>query len=421
MIPGLDASHSLAQWLDKILQLHPSEIDLGLTRLRRVAERMGLTALPASQVITVAGTNGKGTTCALMERILLAQGRRVGVFSSPHIERYNERVRIDGQELPDQHHVDAFAAIAAAQQETSLTFFEYSALAALWLFARERPDVVLLEVGLGGRLDATNLIDADVAVITTVDLDHQAYLGDNREQVGREKSGIMRGGRPVICGDPNPPGTVSECATALGAKLLQRGEAFELRSGEDGWDFLSPLLSLHQLPLPAIPLDNAATAIAALCQLKGGVDEAAIRRGLAEVRVPGRLERLGRSPDLVLDVAHNPQAGAYLARWLAQQSYDGIHAVCGMLADKDVAATLAPFHALPLRWYLADLRVPRGAPASALRAALGPMRDPEPECFDSVTAALSAALAEARHGELVILFGSFYTVAEAKAYWRERS
>ncbi|GAA5190946.1 bifunctional tetrahydrofolate synthase/dihydrofolate synthase [Ferrimonas gelatinilytica] len=423
MTPGLDASDSLAVWLEKILQLHPSEIDLGLTRLRRVAMRMGLTALPDSQVITVAGTNGKGTTCALMEQILMADGHRVGVFSSPHIERYNERVRIDGQELPDQDHVDAFTAIAAAQQDTSLTFFEYSALAALWLFARERPDVVLLEVGLGGRLDATNLIDADIAVITTVDLDHQEYLGDTREKVGREKAGIMRAGRPVICGDPNPPESVATCAAELGAILLQRGEAFELVADHDQWTYQSPGYRFGALPLPAIPLDNAATAITALRQLEGGVSETAIRRGLSQVRVPGRLEVLSHAPDLVLDVAHNPQAGAYLAQWLKRQSYDGIHAVCGMLADKDVKATLAPLGELPLRWYLADLNVPRGAPASRLLFALNDAPGPvaTPQCFDSVSAALSEALSRARHGELVILFGSFYTVAEAKAYWRTRS
>ncbi|SHI08611.1 bifunctional tetrahydrofolate synthase/dihydrofolate synthase [Ferrimonas marina] len=416
MKPALTASHSLQEWLDCILALHPSEIDLGLDRLRQVAARMGLTALPHSHVITVAGTNGKGTTCALMEQALLNAGYRVGVFSSPHLERYNERVRIDGVELADQHHVDAFAAIAAAQDKVSLTFFEYSALAALWCFAQARPDVVLLEVGLGGRLDATNLIDADQAVITTIDLDHIEYLGNTREAVAREKVGVLRPGRPAVCGDPNPPVTIGVTAELLGVALSQRGRDFILQRHPAHWDYQADGMTLQRLPLPAIPLDNAATALTALGQIPLQVPEAAIRQALAQLVVPGRLEPLGDAPKLVVDVAHNPQAAAYLAQWLAARPEPRLHAVCAMLKDKDIEATLGQFSSLSLQWYLADLAVPRGARASELAPHLS-----KPGVYGSVDKALEAALSQADSADLVIVFGSFYTVAEAKAFWQRRS
>ncbi|MBY5993769.1 bifunctional tetrahydrofolate synthase/dihydrofolate synthase [Ferrimonas balearica] len=409
------ASHSLAEWLDHILALHPTEIDLGLDRLTAVAKRLELTALPHSTVITVAGTNGKGTTCALLESVLMVAGFSVGVFSSPHIERYTERVRINGQELAEAEHVTAFSAIAAAQDNTSLTFFEYSALGALYLFAQHRPQVVLLEVGLGGRLDATNLIDADLSVITSVDLDHQEYLGNTRESVGREKAGIARPGRPLVCGEPKPPVTVAQEATRRGAELVQRGQAFDGQWQATHWGFTGQQWRLEALPLPRIPRDNAVTALAALERLWPDLARSAIEQGLNQTRVEGRLETLSDTPRLVLDVAHNPHAARHLAQWLGQQSADRVLAVCAMLKDKAVEETLAALTESVDCWFLADLSVPRGASASRLAAAL-----PEAACFDDVAQALAAAMAEAEAGDLVILFGSFYTVAQAKQYWQTR-
>ncbi|MBY5922131.1 bifunctional tetrahydrofolate synthase/dihydrofolate synthase [Ferrimonas balearica] len=408
-------SHSLAEWLDHILALHPTEIDLGLTRVRAVAQRLHLDTLPHSTVITVAGTNGKGTTCALLEQVLMAAGRSVGVFSSPHIERYTERVRINGAERPESEHVDAFQAIAAAQGDTSLTFFEYSTLGALHLFARHKPDVVLLEVGLGGRLDATNLIDADLAVVTSIDLDHQEYLGDTRESVGREKSGIFRRGHPAICGEPNPPVTVEEEANRIGAVLQQRGHHFDGRFTTTEWGFRGALWQLEGLPLPHIPQDNAVTALAALEALWPELSVQAIEAGLRQTRVEGRLEPLCDQPRLVVDVAHNPHAARHLAQWLAQQPEPRVHGVCAMLKDKDIEATLVAIKASIDHWYLAPLSGPRGAEAERLAQSL-----PQGLCYDSVADALEAAIVNAAPEDLVIVFGSFYTVAQAKSYWQTR-
>ncbi|QIZ77177.1 bifunctional tetrahydrofolate synthase/dihydrofolate synthase [Ferrimonas lipolytica] len=413
MSQRLTANHSLAEWLEHILSLHPSEIDLGLTRLRQVASQLNLTALPDSTVITVAGTNGKGTSCALLEQILTNAGYRVGVFSSPHIEHYRERVRIDGNELSDQSHVDAFTAIAAAQADVSLTFFEYSALGALWLFAQHRPDVVLLEVGLGGRLDATNVIDADLALITTIDLDHQDYLGDTRELVAVEKGGIMRANKPAVCGDPNPPLTLLAQARQLRANLVCRNDDFSVEVADSSWCFRMGNMECNGLPLPQIPVDNAGAVIAALQLLPLNVSDAAIVSALEQVSVPGRLESLAKN--IVIDVAHNPQAARYLATWLAQQSATKIIAVCSMLGDKDMENSIAPLLPLVDQWLIAPLNVARAANAETMQQLL-----PQADCFDSVAAAFKHAIENASATDLVILFGSFYTVAQAKQYWRQR-
>ncbi|WP_035387379.1 bifunctional tetrahydrofolate synthase/dihydrofolate synthase [Ferrimonas senticii] len=409
----LNASHSLEEWLDHILALHPSEIDLGLERLRTVASSMGLLSLPDSTVITVAGTNGKGTSCALLEQIYRNAGYSVGVFSSPHIERYNERVRLNGQELADAEHAAAFSAIAAAQADTTLTFFEYSALGALWLFAKHRPQVVILEVGLGGRLDATNLIDADAALITTIDLDHQDYLGDTRELVAVEKAGIMRAGQLAVSGDPYPPATLLSEAERIGAHFYGRNRDFSVSRSADDWG-LSGFESLGSLPLPRIPLDNAAAVLTLVAKLPLAVTNDAIIDALKQVQVEGRLEFL--SQQLVLDVAHNPQAGRYLADWLKQQPYRRVIAVCSMLGDKDMVNSVAPLLPLVDHWHTASLHVPRAASAAAMQQLL-----PQAQLHDSVADALACALSEVADGELVILFGSFYTVAQAKRYWAQRS
>ncbi|MFI3245968.1 MAG: bifunctional tetrahydrofolate synthase/dihydrofolate synthase [Ferrimonas sp.] len=415
MSQTLDTSHSLAEWLEHILSLHPSEIDLGLQRLRQVAGHMDLLSLPASTIITVAGTNGKGTSRALLERLLLANGYSVGVFSSPHIERYNERVRLNGQELVDAQHIVAFAQIAAAQQatETSLTFFEYSTLGALWLFAQHQPQVVILEVGLGGRLDATNLLAADLALITTIDLDHQDYLGDTRELVGREKAGIMRPNTPAVCGDPNPPNSLLQHAIDSQTPLVCRNRDFSVLMGAKHWSLISAHQCWMNLPLPHIPVDNAAAVLMGLNQLSLTVSDQSVREALSALRVPGRLEPL--ATNLLVDVAHNPQSARYLANWVAKQPAKRVWAVCSMLADKDMRNSIEPMLPLITGWFTAPLQVPRAATMAQLQQLL-----PQATCFNSIAEAVAEAWAQASDDDLVIVFGSFYTVAQAKQYWQQR-
>ena len=404
-------SQSLVDWLNHILSVHPADIDMGLSRLAKVAALMGLDALPHSTVVTVAGTNGKGSTCAMMESILLEGGATTGVFSSPHLHRYNERVRINGQELDDQAHLDAFAAIELARGDVQLTFFEFSALGALYLFDRYRPDVVLLEVGLGGRLDATNLIDADLAVITSIDLDHQEYLGDTRESVGREKAGIFRPGVPAVIGEPDLPRSVIEVADELGTPLLCTGIDFCGDFQGERWQFKGAVRQVDDLPIPSLPAINAVTALAALEQLKPELTDANLRDGLARASLPGRLQLLSQSPRVYADVAHNPHAARHLAQRLLQLKGEGIVlAVCAMLDDKEIEASLQPLLSVVDSWFPAPLEVPRGADGGRIAKVVG-----VGGVEASVEQALKQACEQASDLDLVIVFGSFYTVAQAQS------
>ena len=337
---------SLTDWLARLEQLHPSTIELGLERVRRVKDALGLA--PAFPLIMVGGTNGKGSTCAYLEAILGAAGYRTGLYTSPHLLRYNERVRIAGREASDAELVAAFERVDAARGDTSLTYFEFGTLGAMVQFIAAGVDVAILEVGLGGRLDAVNVFDADVAVVTSVDLDHMDYLGDTREKIGFEKAGIYRGRRPAICADPAPPDSLLEHARRIGADLRCVGrDFFALREG-DRWTYRGPALVWQDLPLPAMAgayqLRNAAGALAALEAVRGRlpVSEAAIRQGLRAAQVPGRFQRIARAPEVILDVAHNPEAARALAATLREQPVTGrTLAVVGMLADKDAAAVFA--------------------------------------------------------------------------------
>ncbi|WP_341501535.1 bifunctional tetrahydrofolate synthase/dihydrofolate synthase [Gallaecimonas sp. GXIMD4217] len=407
-----DASQSLADWLFRIETLHGTDIELGLTRVRQVAERLGLLPLD-SRVLLVGGTNGKGSTCAMMEQILLAAGHDVAVFSSPHLIRYTERLRLNSEELPAAEHCQAFEAVEAARGDISLTYFEFSTLAALWLCRRHKPDVVILEVGLGGRLDATNIVDADVAVVTSIDIDHQAFLGDCREGIAREKAGICRPGRPLICGEPDAPASLAETARDVGAKLLQVGRDFSYRLDGEQWGF-SGARERRALPLPSLPLANAATALAALDALGIALPDDAVSLGLAKAGLPGRLQVWQEKPLVLLDVAHNPHAARYLnARLRTKKGQGRVIAVCAMLADKDMAGTLSELDCID-RWLLAELpSTPRAAKAGELAALLPP--DDVAGCFASVGQALEQALALASAEDVVIVFGSFYTVADVLA------
>lgn len=425
---------TLAEWLAYQERINPRSIELGLDRVRAVWQRMGAPP-PARRVITVGGTNGKGSTVALLEAMLRAAGLRVGAFTSPHLLAYNERVRIDGADADDAALIAAFERIEAArgagrEEVVPLTYFEFGTLAALDLFARADPerdglDVALLEVGLGGRLDAVNIIDADVAVITTVDLDHMDWLGPDRDSIGREKAGIARTGRPVIVGESDPPAGLLDALAAAAARVERAGVDFSTERHATGWHWRHRDGSAMALPDPAlaapVQFANAATAVAALHALFA--DDAAlapqdlfaaIDAGLRAVRVPARLQSLGGDPPLIVDVGHNPQAARALAEWLQAQPPMRVHAVYGALADKDVAGVIAALGARIQHWHLAGLQhaTPRGLTAAALGAIL--QQTLPQAAFDThndVAAALAAARAAAEAGECILAFGSFFVAA----------
>ncbi|SDH42058.1 bifunctional tetrahydrofolate synthase/dihydrofolate synthase [Pseudomonas panipatensis] len=416
---------SLADWLGYLEQLHPTAIDMGLDRSRAVATRLGL-GRPAPRVVTVTGTNGKGSTCAFLAELLGEQGLRVGVYSSPHLLRYNERVLIEGREASDAALCEAFAAVEAARGEISLTYFEMGTLAAFWLFERAALDAVVLEVGLGGRLDAVNLIDADVAVVTSIGLDHADWLGDTRESVAFEKAGIFRAGKPAVCGDLEPPQPLLDHARALGAPLLLRGRDFDLAVSEHDWHWHGRAadgtpLRLHHLPLLDLPMENAALALQVYASLDLPWQPERLLAALQRTRVTGRLDRRvaqwrGEPRHLLLDVGHNPHAAEYLARRLAARPPKGKRlAVFGLLADKDLAGVLEPLLGLVQDWAVAPLPTPRSRMPGELLAALHG-RGAQANAYADIAAALDAQCARATADDEILVFGSFYSVADALSW-----
>ena len=413
-------SRNLAEWLEFIEQQHPNSIELGLDRVREVADRMQLPR-PARKVITVAGTNGKGSTVAFIEAIARAAGWRTGAYTSPHLLAYNERVRIDGADVSDDALVAGFEAVEAARGDTRLTYFEHGTLCALWLFAREKLDLAVLEVGLGGRLDAVNIVDPDVAVITTVDIDHVDWLGADREAIGFEKAGIARAWKPLVLGDDDPPASVLRRAYALGASAIRIGSDFFIEPLEAGRWRWREVNRDYVLPMPrmAAPaqLRNAATAIAALRALGEPLPDAAVADGVTGASLPGRLQRFERDGvDVLVDVGHNPQAARELARWLAASPAGGrTLAVFAALADKDLGGIVAELAGTIDAWYLAGLEeVPgRGLAVEAFARRLQGTAAAGGESHRSVATALAAATAAARAGDRVLVFGSFHTAAAA--------
>ncbi|MCE7033264.1 bifunctional tetrahydrofolate synthase/dihydrofolate synthase [Lysobacter sp. GX 14042] len=419
----------LAGWLERIGQLHPAGIALGLDRVRGVATRMGL-GRPAAEVVLVAGTNGKGSTVAFMEAIARADGRRVGSYTSPHLLAYNERVRIDGEPVDDAALVEAFEAVEAARAPrgggaVALTYFEMGTLAALWLFGRAGLDLALLEVGLGGRLDATNIVEPDVAVITTVDIDHADWLGPDRESIGREKAGIARAWKPLVLGDDDPPSSVLERAYAIGASALRVGCDFFFEpspaDAEPGLWRWREVGCRFDLPRPAlaapVQLRNAAVAIAALRALEQPPAERAIREGLVAARLVGRLQRFQRDGiEVLVDVGHNPQAAAALAQWLVDHPATGAtRAVYAALADKDAAGVVAELAGRIAHWHLAGLEGEgaRSCDGAGLRSRLAGTDAASGSVHADVAGALEAALAASIPGDRVLVFGSFHTAAAA--------
>jgi len=415
-------SRSLADWLAYLEQLHPTAIDMGLDRVRAVAARMAMTR-PAPLVVTVTGTNGKGSTCAFIASLLNAQGLKVGSYSSPHLLRYNERVLLSGREASDAELCEAFAVVEAARGEISLTYFEMGTLAAFWLFERAGLDAVVLEVGLGGRLDAVNIVDADLAVITNIGLDHADWLGNSRESVAYEKAGILREGKPALCGDLDPPQPLLDHANSLSAPLLLRGRDFDLAMGAGDWhwrgvDAAGAPLELHGLPLLTLPMENAALALQAYAMLGLPWDPARLARALLQTRVVGRLDSRqivwnGRRIALLLDVGHNPHAAAFLAQRLEQRPVAGTRlAVFGLLADKDLAGVLDALVPSISDWAVAPLPTPRTQSATQLAAALLE-RGASVSEYATIEQALDAQCARAESVDEILVFGSFYCVAAA--------
>lgn len=411
---------TLAEWLAYIEQQHVRSIDLTLDRVGRVCET--LAAKSEAVIITVGGTNGKGSTCSMLEAILSAAGYRTGLYTSPHLIRYNERVRIGGIEVSDSLLCDAFAAVDAARGDVPLTYFEYGTLAAWWLFCQSALDVIILEVGLGGRLDAVNLFDSDCAVVTGVALDHMDYLGDTRDAIGYEKAGIFRAGKPAVCGDLSPPETLLAHAERIGARLFVHGQHFGFRLEQSQWDFWGPAQRKSSLAYPALrgrnQLSNASSALMALETLADvlPVSMQAVREGLATAIQPGRFQVLPGRPAIILDVAHNPQAGAVLADNLAGMGfYRSTWGICGMLSDKDIAGTLRPLLAKIDHWLLCDLHGPRAATAQQLASQLLALNvsGANVQCFDTPGKALQHALEHALQDDRIAAFGSFLTVADA--------
>lgn len=434
------ATASLADWLDYQLCVHPRSIELGLERVAEIWRRLGAPA-PAPVVITVGGTNGKGSTVAFLEAMLAADGKRVGAFTSPHLLHYNERVRVAAGDVQDAALIDAFQRIESARagdsmEPVALTYFEFGTLAALWIFAHAGLDVAVLEVGLGGRLDAVNIVDADAAIVTTVDLDHQDWLGNDRETIGREKAGIFRHARPAIVGESKPPRSLVTHARDIHAQLRLFGLDFQFeRTAQGHWHWRADDVAL-ELPLPhlAAPcqLANASAAIAALYALRGrlGWNPQAIAQGIARARIAARLQIFSATtdgPELIVDVAHNPQAARVLGEWLRSRPIRGrTLAVFGALGDKDVRGVVDALAREFDAWFLAGLDhdTPRGLDAASLGALVGvaaPIVRAASSTYADVAAALAAAFKQAQPGERVLAFGSFFVAAAALKFAEQHS
>jgi len=420
-------SDRLADWLAWQETLHPSVIDLGLVRVQRVLGRLGWKK-PPYPVITVAGTNGKGSSVALLAAILSAGGYRVGTFTSPHLTRYNERIRIDGAEVSDASLVAAFARIDAAREGDSLTFFEFNTLAALLVFETAGLDVMVLEVGLGGRLDAVNVVDADVALVTSIALDHCEWLGPDVEAIGREKAGIFRAGQPAVFAGRDMPVSVGRVAADLGTRLQRLGADFDFAVTASTWRWWSADLRMEGLPPPALAGEaqyaNAAGVIAALAELRGRLrlDPEAIKVGLSGVRLPGRFEVRDAPVSWVFDVAHNPAAAGVLARNLAAWPVKGrTLAVCGILGDKDVEAVATAMLPVVDSWLIAALPGPRAGTVADTAARFANAGARPDAVLPDVDSACELAAASARVGDRVVVFGSFLTVGPARAWFARYS
>lgn len=413
---------NLQTWLDYLEHGHFKAIDMGLDRIKSVASNLDLLH-PAPYVITVAGTNGKGSTCRFLEVALMKLGLKVGVYSSPHLLRYNERVRINGQLLDDQAHIDSFTEIDQ-NKTASLTYFEFSTLSALKLFKDAKLDVVILEVGLGGRLDATNIVDPHLAVITSIDIDHVAFLGNNREDIGREKAGIFRANIPVIIGEPDCPQSILAIAQDLNSQKFQRNVdwQYEVKDGTFYWQ--SQTTQFNTLPMPLIPIPNAGTAIATLLKTPFNVSEQVIRETLQEAQMTGRFQQLqaadfahfsGQKPkaQVIIDVGHNPHAARYLSERLQAVKKAKIFAIFSCLEDKELSGIVQPLREVIDEWHCVGLDCWRGQSGQAVFDKLVNVLPNATACvYENVDAIAPILFEQAEEQDIILVFGSFHTVAD---------
>lgn len=410
---------TLPQWLAYVEKLHPSAIELGLSRIAKVAKDLQVINFTA-QVITVAGTNGKGTTCAFLEEILLQAGYKVGVYSSPHIQRYTERLRINKQELSDKAHCEAFAAIETIREETSLSYFEYATLTCLYLLKQAECDYILLEVGLGGRLDATNVVESDASVITTIDIDHVDWLGADREKIGFEKAGVFRADKPVICGEFDPPLSLQAHAANLNCQIKYAGEHFSYQITGKQWNW-SGKQTIKDIRLPLLPVQNASTALAVIEALQVKVNPAVLKNAIENASLAGRLQKISSTSacDLYLDVAHNPQSAKYLASQLrlikaGKTGKCKVHAIIGMLADKDITGTFDQINLEIDFCNLVSLDCYRGVTAHSLLENYKKSKNARTTaiCFENVNTAYETVRNKVDSSDIIIIFGSFHTVSD---------
>ncbi|MCY7295247.1 bifunctional tetrahydrofolate synthase/dihydrofolate synthase [Alteromonas sp. a30] len=400
---------SLAEWLAYLDTLHSKQIDLGLDRVAEVYQNLNIQF--SATVITVAGTNGKGTTCAALEQLALYLHKRVGVFSSPHFIDYRERVRVNNQMLDERAHCAAFEKVEAARGNISLTPFEFGTLAALCLLSDSELDVAILEVGLGGRLDSVNVVEPTLAVITSIGLDHQEYLGDTREAIALEKAGILRKDGLAVIGDVDPPHTLLDEVERLNVTALWQKQDFEfVYTKESTWNWRCGEKWLNGLIERSIPRQNLSTALACATLLEWPLDNSAAQFVCRNAALPGRFQIVGNAPLVVLDVAHNPDATQYVKQKLLKLHRGNLHLVFGMLADKDMAESLAPFKGLGAFWYASPLPTPRSATTEQLLEAID--GEEKVKTFDSIQAALEKAKQDAFEDDCILVFGSFYSVAQ---------
>ncbi len=408
---------TLSEWLSWIESVHAKDMDLGLDRVKKTAERLGILT-PDCPVITVGGTNGKGSTVAGLESIYLAAGYHVGAFTSPILFKHNEQVRLDGQMASDEDFCAAFEKVEQARGDISLTMFEFCTLAALVIFKKSNLDVWILEVGLGGRLDAVNIIDADVAVITSIGIDHVAWLGHTREQIGYEKAGIFREEHPAVCGDFDPPATVIERAADLDAPFYQQGRDFDFESHSGTWTWSNGSNRYDGLPYNELAIQNMSTVLMAVTLLNDRlpVTREDIENGLRKVKLPGRIQIIMGEIMEIFDVSHNPAAITFLKNRLDMLPCHGeTHAVFSMLADKDIIASILAIKGVINQWYVAPLSTKRAATDELLEKSFTSAEISNVTFFPTITDAYKQALKDAKKGDRIIVFGSFHTVADV---WR---